>query len=91
MKNLTRRNLLLSGFAVTAGALLIPIKKVWAAVELEPSDPMAKRLGYTKNSSKDDQTCSGCAQFQADAGTCKLFAGKQVSPSGWCMSWGKKK
>lgn len=101
MKNITRRKLLLSTFAITAGTFILPISKSWAAVELEPTDSMASRLGYTKDSTKvdggkypahtNDQSCSGCAQFQSEAGTCRLFAGKKVSPNGWCMSWAKKK
>ncbi|HAF44279.1 MAG TPA: hypothetical protein DCK83_04865 [Gallionellaceae bacterium] len=33
--------------------------------------------------------CSGCVNFIAASGSCKLVEGK-IGPDGWCMLWSKK-
>ncbi len=101
MNNFSRRRFLLNALALTGSMLLLPVQKLQAqVVRLDPKDPMASRLGYTPNAATIDtkkyssyqsgRQCSNCAQFK-DNGTCSLFAGKQVSAGGWCMSWAKKK
>ncbi len=106
MNQLTRRQLLTSSLILGAGILLLPAGKLLAqSVTLSADDPMAKRLGYTKNTNtvdnqkypkhSNEQKCAGCSQFQGNAsdpgGACRLFAGKTVSGNGWCMSWNSKK
>ena len=106
MNHLNRRQFLTSSLVVGAGILLLPAGKLLAqSVTLSTDDPMAKRLGYTKNTStvdnqkypkhSNEQRCAGCSQFQGStsdpSGSCRLFAGKIVDSNGWCMSWNKKK
>jgi hypothetical protein len=61
---------------------------------LDPNDPTAKALGYVNVSTKADQKCASCAQFQGQAadarGGCNIFPGKSVAGSGWCSVWAKK-
>jgi hypothetical protein len=61
---------------------------------LDPNDPTAKALGYLNKSTKPDQKCANCAQFQGQAadarGGCNIFAGKSVAAGGWCSVWAKK-
>ena len=101
MSNFSRRQFLISAAVLAGSAILLPLQKAQAqVVRLDPKDPMASRLGYTPNAASVDakkypsyqagRQCSNCAQFK-DNGTCSLFAGKQVSADGWCMSWAKKK
>jgi hypothetical protein len=73
-------------------------------VPQDPADPLAKSLGFVKDSSKvdaatnpthkPDQKCATCAQFQGKAGDatggCNIFAGKSVPAGGWCRVWAKK-
>ncbi len=71
--------------------------------ELTEDDPMAMGLGYKKDTATvdaakqpkhvADQSCSGCALYTSTsdtAGTCTIFAGKQVSAKGWCSAYAKK-
>ncbi|MCL4110456.1 UNVERIFIED_CONTAM: hypothetical protein GTU68_022338 [Idotea baltica] len=40
-----------------------------------------------------DQNCAGCTLYASTsdaAGTCSIFAGKQVSAAGWCSAYVKK-
>jgi len=106
--SMSRRALVKS--AVLA-ATLVPVLKItaaWAAaaalIPLDSSDPAAKALGYTNDSSKveaasnptfkPDQACANCAQFQGKPGEtlggCNLFPGKSVAAKGWCRVWAKK-
>jgi hypothetical protein len=58
--------------------------------KVDPSDPTAKALEYTHESSKQGQDCSGCQLWQGgdDAwGGCAIFPGKLVNANGWCKSW----
>jgi len=71
---------------------------------VEESDPQAKALGYAGDTTKVDQAkypkhdatqvCSNCQLFQGKSkdtkGPCTLFAGKLVTPNGWCSAWTKK-
>ena len=71
---------------------------------VDEKDPAAVALGYVADATKVDKTkhakyaagqaCSGCALYQgqvdAAGGPCPLFAGKQVSAKGWCISFVKK-
>jgi hypothetical protein len=73
------------GINTTSAATLPP---------LDPSDPTAKALGYVNASTKADQKCANCAQFQGQSGDaqggCNIFAGKSVAGGGWCSVWAKK-
>lgn len=71
---------------------------------LSESDPMAKALMYTEDSSKVDKSkaptfkagskCSNCNFYQGTQGQaygpCQLFAGKSVNANGWCASYSPK-
>jgi hypothetical protein len=93
----TRRALVKGGLIAST---LIPVGGLFATAarsassELDPSDPIAKTLGYVAKSTKPDANCANCSQFQGkqgDAtGPCTVFSGKSVASAGWCMSWVKK-
>jgi hypothetical protein len=97
-ENMTRRALmkggLLAGVLVPVAGLCVSSDASAAAAALDPSDPAAKALGYVTQSSKPDQKCGICNQFQGKAGDaqgpCTIFAGKTVASTGWCQSWVKK-
>ena len=71
--------------------------------ELTEDDPMAVSLSYKKDTATVDgavqtkhtaeQSCKNCALYTGktdEAGTCTIFAGKQVSAKGWCTAWAQK-
>ena len=83
---------------LSAGSAALLAGRVAMANEMvAETDPQAGALGYKADSSKVDakkfpthaaaQNCGNCALFQGKAGdkagACPLFAGKQVSASGW--------
>ncbi len=89
--------------AVAAAAIVAPNAYAKDLPELTENDPMAMGLGYKKDTATvdaaaqpkhaADQSCTNCALFTAtkdEAGTCTIFAGKQVSSKGWCTAWAKK-
>jgi hypothetical protein len=68
-----------------------------ALAKLPLDNPQAKALGYVEDAStatnpayKPGSACSGCQFFTAATGTCALFAGFSMSPTGWCSAWAKK-
>jgi len=79
---------LIPGFVLTHQAIGA------AATPLDPADPMAKALAYAEASTKPDQKCANCVQFQGKAGDsragCSIFVGKTVTAAGWCSVWAKK-
>ncbi|WP_026182401.1 high-potential iron-sulfur protein [Leeia oryzae] len=84
---------------VPAAGLALAAGKMAFAADLTEADPQAKALGYKADATKVDKTkfpkyaapqqCNNCVLFQAN-GTCPIFAGKKVSPKGWCNSYTKK-
>ena len=89
--------------AISATSLLTPSVYADGLPELTEDDPMAMGLGYKKDATTvddakqpkhaADQSCSSCALFTGTsdtAGTCTIFAGKQVSATGWCSAYAKK-
>ena len=78
----SRRSVLLrsAGYAVGAGAVLLPLKQA-AAKMSQPS------VAY-QDSPKGDQKCSNCSLFQ-EPNACTLVDGN-ISPEGWCKFWVKK-
>lgn len=71
--------------------------------DVTEDDPMAMGLGYkidtaTVDAAKytshaADQDCANCSLYTSTsdtAGTCTIFAGKQVSAKGWCTAYAKK-
>ena len=71
--------------------------------ELTETDPMAISLGYKKDTAtvdaakqpkhNPDHNCANCALYTSKtptAGTCAIFAGKEVSATGWCTVWAPK-
>jgi hypothetical protein len=100
MQTNRRQFLLLS--AAGAATLSLP-SLVQAQAMVAETDPQAQALGYKADTTKvdakkfpkhtNDQKCSNCSLFQAkggNAGSCSLFAGKQVAAAGWCSAWAKK-
>ena len=105
---LSRRTLVKAGLLAGAGVPLLgfPVHEARAAglTPLDPSDPLAKSLGFTTDASKVNasanptykptQKCGTCAQFQGkpgDAtGPCTIFAGHTVPAGGWCKVWAQK-
>jgi hypothetical protein len=96
--NITRRALvrggLITGALIPITGLFISELAIAAPAALDPSDPMAKALGYVQKSAKPGQQCDNCSQYQGKSGdsqgACTLFPGKTVTSDGWCMTWAKK-
>lgn len=69
-----------------------------AELPMLPADnPQAKALAYTDDATKTKHPsfkpgsdCANCRFFTASTGTCSLFAGFRVAPTGWCMAWAKQ-
>ena len=89
--------------AVAAGSMLASNVYADGMPDLTEDDPMAMGLGYKKDTTTvdaakqpkhtADQSCANCALFTATTdgvGTCTIFAGKQVSATGWCTAYAKK-
>jgi hypothetical protein len=87
--------------SIGGAALAITGRSVWAAPQLQESDPAAQALGYKADASHVDHTkyprftnnqhCGNCQFYQgkpADANAlCSLFGAKQVSGAGWCNAY----
>ena len=64
--------------------------------KLPVDNPQAKALGYVEDVTakqanyKPGSSCSNCQFFTAATGACSLFAGFQVTPTGWCSAWAQK-
>lgn len=56
-------------------------------------ESVRRTLKYTEISSDSAKTCAACEFFYAPkaggvaCGTCEIFAGESVNPSGYCDSW----
>jgi hypothetical protein len=105
---LSRRSLVKAGLLAGVGVPLLglPTHEVHAAslTPLDPSDPLAKAMGFTTDATKVNaaanptykptQKCGNCAQFQGKAGDasapCTIFAGHTVPQGGWCKVWAQK-
>jgi hypothetical protein len=95
---------LIAGVAVPVFGMTVRDAQAAAATPLDPSDPLAKSLNFTTDSSKVDksanptwkatQKCANCAQFQGKptdpSAPCTIFAGKIVPANGWCKVWAQK-
>lgn len=96
---------LVAGTLAPMLGLLAPDARAAAALTpLNPTDPLAKSLSFTMDTSKVDasanpthkptQKCGNCAQFQGKAGdataACTIFAGHTVPQGGWCKVWAQK-
>ena len=91
---------------VSLGVVLAPItgaalRTAWAAdlPLVATDDPTAKALKYVPDVSKSTDAkpgskCENCKLYQGTAGAaqgpCRLFPGKAVKSSGWCVSWTAK-
>jgi High potential iron-sulfur protein len=91
--------------SVATGAALASTRYVQAqGAMVKETDPQAVTLSYKADATKVDkakfpkyaagQNCANCILYQGKpgdaAGVCPLFAGRQVSAKGWCMTWAKK-
>jgi hypothetical protein len=99
---LSRRSFVLTSAALAAGVSLND--GAFAQVKLDPSDPLAKSLGYVADATKVDkakfpayqagQDCAACQLYQGKpgdaSGPCPIYSGKIVSSTGWCGSFVKK-
>jgi len=94
-----RRSFLLRLIGIS-GVALLACSKAWAQVLLNPSEQLAKILGYAEDATKVDSKkwptwksgniCGNCNLFKAagsDRGSCTLFPGKLVKTKGWCSTW----
>jgi len=95
---------LIAGALAPVLGLLASEARAAALTPLDPSDPQAKALGFSTDSSKVDDTkfathkpnqkCGTCQQFQGKAGdataACTIFAGHSVPQGGWCQVWTQK-
>jgi len=89
--------------AVAAASILAPSAYASELPELTEDDPMGMALNYKKDTATvdaekqpkhaADQSCATCALYTGTsdtAGTCTIFAGKQVAATGWCTAYAKK-
>lgn len=95
---------LIAGALAPAFGLIAQNAYAAGLTPLDPSDPMAKGLGFVADATKVDaaanstykagQKCGTCAQFQGKAGDatagCNIFAGHSVPQGGWCKVWAQK-
>jgi len=92
-RTLVGRALLVGSIAPLVNAML-PRFAAADVPNVDPTDPMAKALGYVTVSNKPGFACSNCLQYHGAAGSlvgpCTIFPGKQVTAGGWCASWGKR-
>lgn len=61
--------------------------------EVAAMKPTVEALQYVNQSTKPDQSCSGCQFYTAqtaERGKCQLFPQGLVSSGGWCTSWTKR-
>ncbi len=99
----SRRHFLILAATTAATALpLAALRLSGNAQAAEPSmlpadNPQAKALSYTSDATKSKHpsykpgsNCANCQLFTAATGTCSLFAGFRVAPTGWCMAWSKR-
>jgi hypothetical protein len=82
----SRRQLFRNATAIAGGVAVLAA--AMAPQRAEASQMTQQAAGY-KASPKGDQRCDGCSLFQAPS-SCKLVAG-DISPSGWCRLYVKKK
>ena len=102
----------LFGLAVASTAGLFVGENAWAIRQpvevdnepaiLDPKDPEAQALQFTRQTEKDRQSCANCQLYTgtdgAEFGPCAIFSyrvtanGKQivVVPTGWCRAWGAR-
>ncbi len=82
---LSRRTIVLRGFAGAAGAVVLfgPARNAHAA-----KFPQTSPVVAYQDSPKDSHQCDGCIQFQAP-NVCQVVDGT-ISPTGWCKLWAKK-
>lgn len=86
---------------VAATRVVTGVGEASAQAMVDEKDPQAVGLACKADVTKVDKAKSpkfvagsNCALFQARAGaaagTCPLFAGKQVAAKAWCSAWAKK-
>lgn len=72
-----------------------------AAPLVDPNDAVAKAVGYVEDHTKvpaaKGNSCATCSFYAKkdtrngkEAGTCTIFAGKEVYANAYCNSWNKK-
>ena len=79
-------------------------RRVRAQEQVEEEEELAQQLGYRHNASEVNEDewpdyeagelCANCQLYHGEAGAewgpCDIFGGRQVSASGWCVSWLEK-
>lgn len=99
-KLLNRRDVLNAALAAGVVSALHGAPAQAMASKLNPSDPIAKSVGYVEDASKVDgkkfpsykpgQACSNCSLILLHYGfyrPCKLFPKNVVNAKGWCSGW----
>jgi High potential iron-sulfur protein len=95
---------LMAGAVVPVFGLTARDARAAALTPLDPTDPLAKSLNFSNDSTKVDahanptykptQKCGNCAQFQGKPGdaqaACTIFPGHTVPVGGWCKVWAQK-
>ena len=100
--NINRRTFVIHSLVGSAALTVANLSRA-EAVKLAESDAQATALGYKESATKVDKTkfpkyaagqsCANCQLYKGAAtgtGTCAIFAGKQVSSTGWCNAYVKK-
>lgn len=90
-EDIRSRRAFLRGTLMVGCSLLVPAALYRSAPAL--ADTGVKKLAQSgvkyQSHPNGSSKCSGCANFIAASGSCKMVEGK-ISPDGWCILWSKK-
>ena len=93
MKQINRRQFVISAAALTAAPSALISGSALAAAQVDPDGPAAKALQYVHVSPNAETVCTNCKLYQgdtsADWGPCAIFPGQVVAGGGWCSAWVK--
>lgn len=102
--HLSRRSFFASSAIIVAAASCPATSQAQGTQAVSETDPAAAANGFRTNTSAVDtnkypsyaagQSCSGCAFYEAEAGTaegkCSIYGGKRVPSNGWCAAFFKR-
>ncbi|MDE2473681.1 MAG: high-potential iron-sulfur protein [Alphaproteobacteria bacterium] len=102
--DISRRSFFTSSAVIIAAICGSAASQAQTTQAVTENDPAASALGFHLNASTVDkakyptyeagQSCSGCAFFQADAGTtegkCSMYGGRTVPSTAWCAAFFKR-
>ena len=94
MKQVNRRQFILSAAALSASPALLVPGTASAMTKVDPEGAAAKALQYVHVSPDPSKPCTNCKLWQGgdndEWGPCAIFPGQQVAGGGWCSAWVQK-